>query len=95
MKLADIPAPVWQLAAVVAGGALLLWWLKRGAAAAAAAVNPLNHDNIFAASVNAAGETITGQPYSLGAAFYNFFHEDEFERSEREHRARLAAAGKG
>lgn len=93
MKLADVPAPVWQLATSVIGGLLVLYLWNRYSEKLGNAINPLNHDNVWSASVNAAGEAITGTPYSLGAGFFNLFHEDEFERSEREHRERLAAQG--
>lgn len=91
MKLADVPAPVWSIAASVVGGLIVLYLVRRYGAKVAAAVNPLEHDNVFAASVNAAGEAVSGAPFSLGSALYNLTHRDEFEQSEAAHRARLAA----
>lgn len=93
MKLSSIPAPVWQLASSVVGGLVVLYLVKHYGAKAAEAVNPLNHDNVFAASVNAAGAELTGKPFSLGSWIYDKTHSDEFEESERAHRERLANRG--
>lgn len=94
MKLGDIPAPVWQLAASILGGLVVLYLVRHYGAKVAQAVNPLNHDNVFASSVNAAGAALSGdESFSVGAGLFNLFNEDEFEKSEREHRAALAKRG--
>lgn len=96
MKLSSIPPPVWySLAALLAGYFL---WRQGGKAAAALgkAVSPVNHDNIFAASVNAAGDALDGgadDSFSLGASLFNLFKDDEFEQSEAAHRAALGKKG--
>jgi hypothetical protein len=94
VKLSSVPAPVWQLAASVAGGLIVLYLVRHYGAKVGQAVNPLNHDNVFASSVNAAGAAVSGDDsFTLGAGLFNLFHEDEFEKSEREHRERLAKRG--
>lgn len=52
------------------------------AAKAANAVNPLNHDNIFATGVNDLGANLTGdKDFTLGGWFYDFTHADPLKQA--------------
>lgn len=53
-------------------------------AKAANAVNPLNHDNVFATSVNDVGASVTGdKDFTLGGAIYDLFHSDPLSNTEK------------
>lgn len=44
---------------------------------AATAVNPLNHDNVFATGLNKIGASVTGDTsFTLGGAIYDLTHSD-------------------
>lgn len=70
-----LPPQAWY----VLGGFVLLgliYWKGKGAVTAAAnAVNPVNHDNVFASGVNGVGTAVTGDDdFSLGARIYDWTH---------------------
>ena len=63
------------IGAVLLVGLYVAHKASAAAQAAANAVNPLNHDNIFAGAVNGAGAAVSGDPnWSLGGWLYDVTH---------------------
>lgn len=52
------------------------WRVVRAAPAVGAAINPLNHDNIFATAGNSVVSALTGRDESLGGWFFDVTHSD-------------------
>lgn len=81
-RVPDILGPVkpyLPLIALGVGAALVLgYFAKKGAVAVANAVNPVNHDNVFATAVNSVGQATSGDSsWSLGGAVWDFFHPSD------------------
>lgn len=74
----------WGYVALVVLLVAVAWYIKKklGAAGekvvqAANAVNPLNHDNVFAKASNFATVKLTGDQHAtLGTKIYDWFHPD-------------------
>lgn len=72
---------------IAAGAGLALFWLARRAGAAVAdtfatSLNPASDQNLAYRSVNAIGETVSGEAdWTLGGAIYDATHKDDIEHA--------------
>lgn len=77
--LAVVGVVAWKLSGKVGDAAVAA---VDAAKDAAQAVNPLNHDNVFAGTVNDVGAVLAGKPegsWSLGSWIYDITHPNEGE----------------